>query len=580
MHRSLLVSMPVGAGRKRREESRRSTHSSVRHKSDFERISRMRRLTGLSVTCALLSTVVAYAQFGRGGGWTTAGADAQRSFWVRTDAKISKESLQKPGFQLLWKVKLNNQPVEWNSLTTAVTLEGYIGYRGFRTLAHLGGSSNRVFAVDTDLGRLEWEKALPSAAPQGSAGCPGGMTAEVSRPTPAASLPPPGPRGGGGNRGGARSGVGEAGEGAVTITAAAARAGGPGGPARPGAPALPDARGGRAPGAGRGPGGGRGAPNAVYAITSDGKLHSMLVSNGDDTEPPMEFLPPNANAHGLIVVDNAAYVATSDGCGGAANALWAVDLVSRQLATWKPEGSGIAGSLGPAFDPDGSLYVATTGGELVHLEAKTLKPAESYSAGKPGFASTPVVFAYKFKTLIAVAGKDGSIHLLDAAALGGSDHHTPLSKTAPVSTAADLAPGALASWQDTDGTRWILASTGTTVTAWKVVDANGTPTLQPGWTSREMVSPLTPMVINNVVFALSSGEFRSSDSKLTAAERIKRSTPAVLYALDPTTGKELWNSGKAITSFVHGGTLSGGGTQVYLETHDGNLYAFGFYIEH
>ncbi len=128
--------------------------------------------------------------------------------------------------------------------------------------------------------------------------------------------------------------------------------------------------------------------------------------------------------------------------------------------------------------------------------------------------------------------------------------------------------------------RWILASSGSSVTAWKVVDQNDAPTLQAGWVSREMLSPLTPMVFNGVVFALSSGEFRSGDSKLAAAERIKRSSPAVLYALDGATGKEMWNSGKGITSFVHGGSLSGGGTQVYLETYDGNLYAFGFYIEH
>jgi outer membrane protein assembly factor BamB len=319
----------------------------------------------------------------------------------------------------------------------------------------------------------------------------------------------------------------------------------------------------------------------------------MFVSNGDDTEPPMEFLPANANAHGLIVVDNAAYAATSEGCGGAANALWAVDLVSKQLATWKPEGSGIAGSLGPAFGPDGTLYVATADGELVHLEAKTLKPKDSYSSGKPGFASTPVIFAYKDKTLIAADGKDGRMHLLDSAALA-----KPLSVTAKASNTPDSVPVALSSWQDSDGTRWILApvagpvapdagftATSGTVTngavvAWKVVDQNGAPTLQPGWVSRDMVSPLTPMVINGVVFALSSGEFRSSDNKLTAAERIKRSSPAVLYALDSATGKEVWNSGKTIASFVHGGALSGGGTQVYLETYDGNLYAFGFYIEH
>ena len=91
---------------------------------------------------------------------------------------------------------------------------------------------------------------------------------------------------------------------------------------------------------------------------------------------------------------------------------------------------------------------------------------------------------------------------------------------------------------------------------------------------------MTPLVINGVVFAVSSGEARSKDGKMTAAQRAKASVPAVVYALDAATGKELWNSGKTITSFVHGGGLSGGAGQIYLGTHDGTLYSFGFPIEH
>ena len=82
------------------------------------------------------------------------------------------------------------------------------------------------------------------------------------------------------------------------------------------------------------------------------------------------------------------------------------------------------------------------------------------------------------------------------------------------------------------------------------------------------------------MFAVSSGEFLSNDSKLTADQRAKRSVPAVVYAMEGSTGKVLWNSGKTITSFVHGGGISGGGSQVYLGTHDGMFYAFGFPIEH
>ncbi|MCI0747481.1 MAG: PQQ-binding-like beta-propeller repeat protein, partial [Verrucomicrobia subdivision 3 bacterium] len=76
------------------------------------------------------------------------------------------------------------------------------------------------------------------------------------------------------------------------------------------------------------------------------------------------------------------------------------------------------------------------------------------------------------------------------------------------------------------------------------------------------------------------GEFRANDSKATAAQRAQRSSRAVLYALDGMTGKELWNSGTTITSFTRGGALSGGVGQIYLTTHDGAIYAFGFPMEH
>jgi outer membrane protein assembly factor BamB len=118
------------------------------------------------------------------------------------------------------------------------------------------------------------------------------------------------------------------------------------------------------------------------------------------------------------------------------------------------------------------------------------------------------------------------------------------------------------------------------IVAWKVVDQNGAASLESGWVSRDLVSPLTPLVINGVVFAVSSGEVRAKDSKMTAAQRAKASVPAVVYALDGASGKELWNSGKTITSFAHGGGLSGGAGQIYLGTHDGTLYSFGFPIEH
>src|SRR5947209_1292864 len=101
--------------------------------------------------CALAAGAAVHAQ-GRGGNdWTTAGNDAQRSSWVRTDPKISPAGMAKPGFAFLWKQKLANDARQLNSLTSAVLMDRYIGYRGFRALGYVGGSSDNVIALDTDL---------------------------------------------------------------------------------------------------------------------------------------------------------------------------------------------------------------------------------------------------------------------------------------------------------------------------------------------------------------------------------------------------------------------------------------------
>jgi outer membrane protein assembly factor BamB len=429
-------------------------------------------------------------------------------------------------------------------------MTGYIGYRGFRSLGFVGGSADKVFALDIDLGRLEWQKAEPGGrAASASAGCPGGMTANVARPVSPAfpTAQQAGGRGGFGRGGAAKSDAGAPGEGATILKqieqmqaeAAARRA----------AFMAETAPGGRGARGGRGPGERpRRMPNYVYALGGDGMLHGMYVSNGEEPEPPIKFVPPNANAHGLIIVDNIAYVVTTGGCGGAADGVWALDLESKQVATWPGK---VAGAAGVSFGGDGTVYVATTGGDLVALDPKTLKAKETYSA-KQEFATSPVTFPVKDQTWIAAATKDGRIHVVDAAGMKAAGE-----------AAASAAGGALATWQDAEGTRWLLAPTTSAVAAWKL-SANGA--LQKGWTSRDISSPVTPMIVNGVVFAASRGQ---------------RSQPAVLYALDGSTGKELWNSGKSIASFVpEGGGLSGGGTQIYLGTHDGTLYAFGFPMEH
>jgi outer membrane protein assembly factor BamB len=515
----------------------------------------MKRLTITIATCFVFATTV-FAQRD----WMTDNADAQRSSWIRSDSKINKDALAKPGFQFLWKMKLRNPPRQMNSLTTPATLERLIGFRGFRMLGFLSGSSGRLFTIDTDLGRMEWEKQLPVGSGAGTWNCPGGITTSVVRPTLANIAPAPMSSGGGGRMTPAKSDVGAPSEGAVTLKNVRPAPSFNMGAMMPQGtrvnPANP-------------PGGQFGAgPFLVYALGGDGKLYAMHLANGQDFEAPVQFVPANANANGLIVVDQVAYVVTEQNCGGAANGVWALDLLSKEVKTFK---ANVVGSAGVAFADNGTIYVTTgSGGDkpnsLVALDQKTLAVKASFSAGQE-FVTSPVVFSHKGKVMITAATKDGRVHVFD-----GANLNAPLA-----SSAALQVSGALASWQDFGGTRWVLVPTNNAVAALKVDEQGG---LSTGWTSRELVSPLPPTIINGVAFVTSSGEFRSNDSKMTAAQRAGRSGKAVIYALDAVTGKELWNSGTSVTSFARGNAISGGMGQIYLTTYDGTIYTFGFPMEH
>ena len=173
------------------------------------------------------------------------------------------------------------------------------------------------------------------------------------------------------------------------------------------------------------------------------------------------------------------------------------------------------------------------------------------------FNSSPLVFALKDKDIVAAAGS-GKLYLFDSTALASG----PIA-TAVVAGAEKFETGALASWEDAQNARWIAVSSSRGIVTFKVADDTGKLALQPGWTSREIASPLPPLVVNGVLFAASSGT---------------KAVPAVLYAIDASNGKELWSSLKTITTSVRGG-LSAGQGNVYVPGADSTLYAFGFAIE-
>ncbi len=309
--------------------------------------------------------------------------------------------------------------------------------------------------------------------------------------------------------------------------------------------------------------------DAAYVVGSDGYLHALNVQNGWDSMTPSLFLPANTRPAGLIIATAdegaVAYAATSHGCGSQPDAVWAMDLASPQkaVAAFKVGSATIAGSAGPAIGRDGTVYIATTDGSAATsntffaLEPKTLKLKSSSTVAGARFDTSPLVITWKNKDAVLVGG-GGKFYVFDPAALGGG----PLAVSTSFGT-PDFDTGALASWTDAQGTRWVSAAGPHGVTAFELVERDGKPVFQAGWTSREIASPLPPVVVNGVVFAASAGT---------------RAMPAVLYALDAATGKELWNSGRAITSTVRGGLAAGQGN-VYVPGTDSTLYAFGFEIE-
>jgi hypothetical protein len=507
----------------------------------------------LAVACALASAI-GWAQ-GRNIGfdWPATGADAQRTAWLRLDPNISVENFSKPGFEFLWREKLDNAPRQSASLNQGVTMNGLIG---FTPASFVTGVSNNVFAIDNDTGYPVWHRKLNAPLPAAAAQCPGGVTGAAGRlislvreplQLPAAAVPGRGYRGG----------IGAPGEGVPMEIAR--RDGGAG---LRGASPIPAARGG-----GGGVFAGRYA-GPIYVVSSNGTLHALGQVSGMDLERPAPFLPPNARYSDLTAIGSMLYTSTSRECGGVANGVWAITLdpKNKTVSSWKTNGGSPVGNL--AFTASGRILVAigpgktTSGGyanAIVAIDARTLQPIDWFTSPSAEFVTTPVVINHGGREIVASVSRD-SIFLLDAAALGGANHSTPLASLSGM----NLAPDALAAFEQPAGTPWLLVPGPNAIVAFRIVDEAGKTTLQRGWTTREFAAPTAPIVVNDVVFAAASGRPQGS---------------AVLYAFDSRTGRELWNSGKTMTSYVPPGNLWASNSQVHVGTYDGTVYAFGYALE-
>ena len=218
---------------------------------------------------------------------------------------------------------------------------------------------------------------------------------------------------------------------------------------------------------------------------------------------------------------------------------------------------------------------------------------------------TGPVFDYKGKEYTVQSSKECRIWLLDTSALGGEDHRTPVYRTPlvcneEVQFASAGIWGALSTWEDTDGTRWVLMPFwGPKHSKFKAPIEHGE-VVQGAIAAFKVEEKLREGAAHARLAVAQHGCRRNRRSSptawcsATAAARTRRrrrrisgcrttrpptasrnSTHATLYVLDARTGEELWSSGDLITSFNHFSSLSVANGRVYIGTYDGKLYCFG-----
>jgi outer membrane protein assembly factor BamB len=488
--------------------------------------------------------------------WLTDGGDPQRTAWQRHETILTKTTVK--DMKLLWKIKLDNQTRQMHNLFPPLIAGSVTTPGGEKEIAVVAGVSDNVYGIDVAKGTLLWKRHFDSTFQEPSNArtgvlCPGGLTAT---------------------------------------------------------PVLDKVASGK---------------YVAYAVSWDGRLRKLDVATGEEIEPPALFVPPNGKPYALNLVNNVIYTVTAQGCGGNPNNFYSYDLATKKVGNWAPGSGGMWPRTGPSVGKDETMYAGSGDGDYLpeqqiygqamigvkqnpQTKALELKdwyaPSNAYWMRKRDLdfnASSPI-FDYKGKEYLVSSSKECRLWLLETSALGGEDHRTPVDRT-PLFCNEEVnftmgVWGALATWEESNGTRWILAPfwgpkhrqfkaeadhgivVYGAVAAFRLQEKAGKLALTHAWNSRDMYMADPPVVANGVVYAYGSGESTTQrwpePGHVGGAEgRIQESTRAVLYALDALTGDELWSSGDQIASWNHFSGLSVANGRVYIGTFDGILYCFG-----
>ncbi len=496
--------------------------------------------------------------------WLTFGHDPQRSGWASEETTLAPDNVA--GLELKWKVQVKNEPRSLTALTTPVVATGVSTPQGMKTLVCVAGSSNHFFALDARDGSTVWSRTFETyAVPKNEDHwlCPQGINAT---------------------------------------------------------PTIDKATG------------------TIYTIAADGRLYGLDLSTGNIKFGPIQFVAPFSKNWSLQFIDGVIYTSLSQGCGGAESGIYSMHIqdpprpIIRQLLISKKGGAGVWGRGGPVVGKNNRIYALAGDGEfnpstgefgssVVASPLRNLEVVDYYTPTNwqeinkydlDMGSSSPVWFPYKNYKLLAGGGKEGFVYLMDADSLGGKDHQTPLFITPRLgnderSFEGKGIWGGLSAWRDEQGQTWVYVPVWgpVSVNAPKFPKTNGSisrgsimaftvnldraskkPVLEPAWITGGFNLPEPVAIANGVVFVLSTGENTRQTQQggvidysnlklLTDAERMANTNNAVLYALDAKTGKVSYDSGNALSGWVHFSGLALADGQVYAVDHDSRVYCFG-----
>lgn len=583
-----------------------------------------RRLLVLILVAAWV-TLLVRAQRSDSREWLTWGGNPERSGWNRGETALSKSTVR--NLELKWKTQIDKSvPIAIESgaamLTSPLVVEGIRTAAGLKTLVLTVAASNTVAALDAATGKIIWQRKLENAvAPAKPANW---LCTNTSTATPVidkshglvyliaadgrlhaltltagedemapVEFVPPYSRNWSLNLvdGVLYTTVGRGCGNAAPQSAAAESSRVAGGAGGQGTDGQDDSGGRRA---------GRGGFAAAVAS------HMIAIDLNDPKRPISRF-------------------ATSTG---------------RPAGAWSRAGVAWAGNSILVQTADGAFDPATNkwGETLLRLAPRTLQLMDYFSPPNADDLNSKdldygsggvVAFSDRNRQFVVSGGKDGTIYLLDGASLGGPDHRTPFFSLKLGNDAMLYASngiwGAPAITVDSRSQRWIyvpmwgppargvtfrrtngqapdgsimalrVATTAGERDVSRAAGADTNPTLDPIWISRNLSVPEPPVVANDVVFAISTGENtiqRHTDPRylelyrrpnepppvtlgLTGQERGQHVRHAILYALDRETGQELYSSNDLIDDWTHFCSVTVAGGKVFVTTRQSYVYAFG-----